>query len=538
MGTTHETHKNKEKEHKAREKRTKQDREKRCMDSDTEFALVEAPVQPAFNRRVANLLDEEKGNKRNFNQFQKTKRKRCDTWHGDENKPESQLDPDIEQGLNTKRKFARKNAWGYCSYADLITMALERAPSKQMTLAEIYDWIVANIPFFKDKGDHNSSIGWKNSIRHNLSLHDKFSRVTPTNTTKNIGAYWTLVPENDDTKTKGRSEMESMSPPASTSVPSPPSNFRKRSSTMPTNLNRPQRPSKFKRNSPHSLFDANSVGGDSGILSRHSSCNSLAANNVTEEMARINLETSAHSPQGGQGSNHSNGDGRIIEENLEVINKFNREAKINPDNSVLVEVSLTAEQFELVKSGRYIVSLCDTMAMDQINDPKLNLTNWKAKPIEPPAYNDHINNGMERYRAQSSGTSGQIMNNNISAHREMKPNTSQMVTNVTNNQTNVIPIQQKQNMNHPFSPLSSESSGIGGHSSSPPTHQPIRNEPIMNTPNLESEREVKREVKHETDVFSEHMADSIATGGIFDMDDFNLNAEFNLINDFDLPTNF
>ena len=166
---------------------------------------------------------------------------------------------------------------------------------------------------------------------------------------------------------------------------------------------------------------------------------------------------------------------------MEVINKFNREAKINPDNSVLVEVSLTAEQFELVKSGRYIVSLCDTMAMDQINDPKLNLTNWKAKPIEPPAYNDHINNGMERYRAQSSGTSGQMINNNISAHREMKPNTSQMVTNVTNSQTNVIPIQQKQNMNHPFSPLSSESSGIGGHSYSPPTHQPIRNEPIMNT---------------------------------------------------------
>jgi len=218
---------------------------------------------------------------------------------------------------------------------------------------------------------------------------------------------------------------------------------------------------------------------------------------------------------------------------LEVINKFNREAKINPDNSVLVEVSLTAEQFELVKSGRYIVSLCDTMAMDQINDPKLNLTNWKAKPIEPPAYNDHINNGMERYRAQSSGTSGQIMNNNICAQQrtEMKPNTSQMVT-------NGIPIQQKQNINHPFSPLSSESSGIGGHSYSPPTHQPIRNEPIMNTPNLESEREVKREVKHETDVFSEHMADSIATGGIFDMDDFNLNTEFNLINDFDLPTNF
>ena len=82
------------------------------------------------------------------------------------------------------------------------------------------------------------------------------------------------------------------------------------------------------------------------------------------------------SPPGGS----PNVSGGIIEENLEVINKFNREAKINPDNSILVEVSLTAEQFELVKSGRYIVSLCDTMAMELV-DPKLNLTNWKAKPV-------------------------------------------------------------------------------------------------------------------------------------------------------------
>ena len=189
--------------------------------------------------------------------------------------------------------------------------------------------------------------------------------------------------------------------------------------------------------------------------------------------------TCIFSPQGGQ----TNGDGRIIEENLEVINKFNREAKINPDNSVLVEVSLTAEQFELVKSGRYIVSLCDTMAMDQtINDPKLNLTNWKAKPAEPPAYNesykDHPTYAPERAQSTSRTSYGGTVNNN--AHRDMKPN---IVTSSQNmvTRTNVIPIQQKQNMSHPFSPLSSESSGIGGHSYSPPTHQPMRNEPIMNT---------------------------------------------------------
>ena len=43
-----------------------------------------------------------------------------------------------------------------------------------MTLNEIYDWIVANIPLFKGDQETNSSVGWKNSIRHNLSLHSIF----------------------------------------------------------------------------------------------------------------------------------------------------------------------------------------------------------------------------------------------------------------------------------------------------------------------------------------------------------------------------
>ena len=43
-----------------------------------------------------------------------------------------------------------------------------------MTLNEIYDWIVANIPLFKGDQETTSSVGWKNSIRHNLSLHSIF----------------------------------------------------------------------------------------------------------------------------------------------------------------------------------------------------------------------------------------------------------------------------------------------------------------------------------------------------------------------------
>jgi len=63
---------------------------------------------------------------------------------------------------STPRKSAsRKNAWGNLSYADLITQAIESSPDKRLTLAQIYDWMVTNVPFFRDKGESNSSAGWK-----------------------------------------------------------------------------------------------------------------------------------------------------------------------------------------------------------------------------------------------------------------------------------------------------------------------------------------------------------------------------------------
>ena len=62
---------------------------------------------------------------------------------------------------------SRKNAWGNLSYADLITQAIESSADKRLTLAQIYDWMVKNIPYFKDKGDSNSSAGWKVSFCFN-----------------------------------------------------------------------------------------------------------------------------------------------------------------------------------------------------------------------------------------------------------------------------------------------------------------------------------------------------------------------------------
>ncbi|XP_053494124.1 forkhead box protein O6b [Ictalurus furcatus] len=96
-------------------------------------------------------------------------------------------------GQLRKSKSSRRNAWGNQSYADLITRAIESTPDKRLTLSQIYDWMVRFVPYFKDKGDSNSSAGWKNSIRHNLSLHTRFIRVQNEGTGKS--SWWMLNPE-------------------------------------------------------------------------------------------------------------------------------------------------------------------------------------------------------------------------------------------------------------------------------------------------------------------------------------------------------
>lgn len=79
------------------------------------------------------------------------------------------------------------------SYADLITKAIDSSPEKRLTLSQIYDWMVKSVPYFNDKGDSNSSAGWKNSIRHNLSLHSRFVRIQNEGTGKS--SWWMLNPE-------------------------------------------------------------------------------------------------------------------------------------------------------------------------------------------------------------------------------------------------------------------------------------------------------------------------------------------------------
>lgn len=82
--------------------------------------------------------------------------------------------------LLPKKSTSRRNAWGNMSYADLITQAISSSPEKRLTLSQIYDWMVTNVPYFKDKGDSNSSAGWKvsfDSFNHLTEFCLNFDRI-------------------------------------------------------------------------------------------------------------------------------------------------------------------------------------------------------------------------------------------------------------------------------------------------------------------------------------------------------------------------
>jgi forkhead box protein O3 len=76
--------------------------------------------------------------------------------------------PAVAAVVPAKKNSSRRNAWGNLSYADLITQAITSSADKRLTLSQIYEWMVQNVPYFKDKGDSNSSAGWKVCIPHDF----------------------------------------------------------------------------------------------------------------------------------------------------------------------------------------------------------------------------------------------------------------------------------------------------------------------------------------------------------------------------------
>nr|CAH7731599.1 unnamed protein product [Callosobruchus chinensis] len=75
------------------------------------------------------------------------------------------------------------------SFSCLIFMAIEDSVQKALPVKDIYAWILDHFPYFK-----NAPTGWKNSVRHNLSLNKCFQKVEKA---PNLGkgSLWTVDPQ-------------------------------------------------------------------------------------------------------------------------------------------------------------------------------------------------------------------------------------------------------------------------------------------------------------------------------------------------------
>ncbi|XP_016994855.1 uncharacterized protein fd102C isoform X1 [Drosophila takahashii] len=126
----------------------------------------------------------------------------------------------------TQRIFQPEEPKPQHSYIGLIAMAILSSTEMKLVLSDIYQYILDNYPYFRSRGP-----GWRNSIRHNLSLNDCF--IKSGRSANGKGHYWAIHPANMDDFRKGdfrrrkaqrkvRKHMGLSVDDASTDSPSPP----------------------------------------------------------------------------------------------------------------------------------------------------------------------------------------------------------------------------------------------------------------------------------------------------------------------------
>ncbi|KAG0206031.1 Forkhead box protein J2 [Mortierella sp. GBA30] len=98
--------------------------------------------------------------------------------------------PEVPPGLE---HFHSKYPKPTHSYSFLITTAILESPQQQLTLNDIYEWVMDRYPWYR-----TAINGWKNSIRHNLSLNKAFMRVPRPQNEPGKGSYWKLDPNHQN----------------------------------------------------------------------------------------------------------------------------------------------------------------------------------------------------------------------------------------------------------------------------------------------------------------------------------------------------
>lgn len=98
--------------------------------------------------------------------------------------PDAEAFPPIDPGED--------NAKPPYTYAQMIALAIWKAPNRRRTLSQIYDFIRTTWCYYR-KDDT-----WENSIRHNLSLHKKFfEKQARAKDDPGKGNYWLIIAGNE-----------------------------------------------------------------------------------------------------------------------------------------------------------------------------------------------------------------------------------------------------------------------------------------------------------------------------------------------------
>ncbi|KPP73182.1 hypothetical protein Z043_107753 [Scleropages formosus] len=108
------------------------------------------------------------------------------------------ISKDSSSGQGDQRESGENAMWPECdggdpavkpalSYIALIATVILSSPQQRLNLASIYRDIQERFPYFRARGQ-----GWKNSVRHNLSLNDCFVKLGRCEDGK--GSYWGVHP--------------------------------------------------------------------------------------------------------------------------------------------------------------------------------------------------------------------------------------------------------------------------------------------------------------------------------------------------------
>lgn len=93
------------------------------------------------------------------------------------------------------------------SYAQMIGMAILRAPNRRLTLSQIYEWISNTFAYYRE----DTKQSWHNSIRHNLSLHKAFIKKERPKGDAGKGCYWMIEPGTESNFFKDKTRRGNLS---------------------------------------------------------------------------------------------------------------------------------------------------------------------------------------------------------------------------------------------------------------------------------------------------------------------------------------